>query len=229
MRSTQRPIDDLTTRAKIRDAAIAYFGSHGFSKTTVRAIAEKAGVSPGLVIHHFGSKDGLRGACDAYVTALIDEQTQHAASQLAPADMLAMLARRPEFAIIAPYLTTALIEGGEFADRLMGRLVADMETYLGAAVAAGIARPTGDERARAEMVTLFKLGILTFASQVAPSGTAPEDILQSVADRLTIPALELFTFGLYTSSDYLDAYRALSADPTGSGSSRRSHRKGDSA
>lgn len=228
MCSASRAFDDLTTRAKIRDAAIAYFGSHGFQKTTMRAVAQKAGVSAGLVIHHFGSKDGLRESCDAHITALIDDQAAQAASQLAPADMLAMLARRPEFTFIAPYLTTALIEGGEFADRLMVRLVADMETYLSAAVAAGIARPTENERARAEMVTLFKLGILTFAGHVAPPGTAADDVLQSVGDRLTIPALELFTYGLYTSPDYLDAYRAATT-PSGRGPSPVSEWKGESA
>ena len=60
-----RSSDDLTTSARIRDAAIAQFGAHGFN-TGVRAIATAAGVSPGLVIHHFGSKDGLRKACDEY-------------------------------------------------------------------------------------------------------------------------------------------------------------------
>ena len=57
---------DMTAVARIRDAAIELFGSRGFD-VGVRAIAEAAGVSPGLVIHHFGSKDGLRKACDDYI------------------------------------------------------------------------------------------------------------------------------------------------------------------
>ncbi|WP_329603806.1 helix-turn-helix domain-containing protein, partial [Nocardia seriolae] len=51
MRST----DDLTTRARIRDAAITVFGEQGFG-VGVRAIAAAAGVSPGLVNHHFGDR-----------------------------------------------------------------------------------------------------------------------------------------------------------------------------
>ena len=51
--------EDLTTRARIRDAAIGLFGRDGFGPATVRAVASAAGVSPGLVIHHFGSKAGL--------------------------------------------------------------------------------------------------------------------------------------------------------------------------
>jgi TetR/AcrR family transcriptional regulator, regulator of cefoperazone and chloramphenicol sensitivity len=72
MRSTGNP-DDLTTRARIRDAAMSLFPEHGFSATTVRQIAKQAGVSPGLVLHHFGSKEGLREACDRHVVARFRE------------------------------------------------------------------------------------------------------------------------------------------------------------
>ena len=51
-------MSDLTARATVRDSAIAVFARDGFS-ASVRTIAEAAGVSPGLVIHHFGSKDAL--------------------------------------------------------------------------------------------------------------------------------------------------------------------------
>ena len=61
-----RSADDLTAVARIRDAAIDQLGQHGFS-VGLRAIAEAAGVSAALVIHHFGSKDGLRKACDDYI------------------------------------------------------------------------------------------------------------------------------------------------------------------
>jgi AcrR family transcriptional regulator len=212
MRSAARPDKDLTTTARIRDAAIAFFGEHGFSRTTIRQIAAKAGVSPALVIHHFGSKDGLREACDSFITQLIDREVELAATQLAPADMLALIARRPDYIFIAPYLVKALIEGGEFADRLFVRLVDDMQTYLKAAVEAGVARPTeGDERTRAEMVTLLKLGFLVFPQYVVPRSTPPESMLERAADRMGLAALELFTHGFYTNSGYLDAYRAQQA------------------
>jgi len=58
--------DGLTARARIRDAALALFGEHGYAGASIRDIAEAAGVSPGLVQHHFSSKDALREACDEY-------------------------------------------------------------------------------------------------------------------------------------------------------------------
>jgi AcrR family transcriptional regulator len=65
---------DLTARARIREAAIALFAEKGMAATTIRDIAQAAGVSSGLLRHHFGSKEGLRDACDEYalnqITAL---------------------------------------------------------------------------------------------------------------------------------------------------------------
>jgi len=61
-----RSAEDLTARARIRDAALALFAERGMDGATIRDIAKAAGVSGGLVRHHFGSKDGLRAACDSY-------------------------------------------------------------------------------------------------------------------------------------------------------------------
>ncbi|WP_019631925.1 TetR/AcrR family transcriptional regulator [Actinomadura atramentaria] len=63
--------DDLTARARIRDAALREFAEHGVKGATIRGIARAAGVSPGLVQHHFGTKDGLRAACDEYTVDVI--------------------------------------------------------------------------------------------------------------------------------------------------------------
>src|SRR5215813_4115516 len=58
--------EDLTARARIRDAALTLFAERGIEASTIRDIAAAAGVSSGLVRHHFGSKEALRDACDAY-------------------------------------------------------------------------------------------------------------------------------------------------------------------
>ncbi len=44
---------DLTARARIREAALRHFAEEGYERATIRAIAATAGVSPGLVRHHF--------------------------------------------------------------------------------------------------------------------------------------------------------------------------------
>jgi AcrR family transcriptional regulator len=58
--------EDQTAIARIRDAAMDLFGQHGFN-VGLRTIADAPGVSAPLVIHNFGSREGLRKACDDYV------------------------------------------------------------------------------------------------------------------------------------------------------------------
>jgi AcrR family transcriptional regulator len=211
MRSTPTPREDLTTRARIRDAAIVYIGRHGWRASTVRAIAIDAGVSPALVIHHFGSKEGLREVCDAHVTGLIDELTRQATEHLGAGDFLDLINAAPHLAPLTPYVVRTISDGGDFAQRLWDRLVDDTERYLRAAVAGGVALPTENERARAELLVIFKLGTYQLARYAIPPPPAghPTDLdLAAITGRYGLPALELFTHGLYRTTDYLDAFQA---------------------
>jgi AcrR family transcriptional regulator len=63
--------EDRTARAIIRDEALRLFAAHGPDAVTVRQIAAAAGVSPALVVHHFGSKEGLREAVDQHLRRLL--------------------------------------------------------------------------------------------------------------------------------------------------------------
>src|SRR5674476_1121889 len=68
-RSERESPDDRSTKARIRDAAIDCVAEHGVAATPARRVAAAAGVSTGLVIHHFGPMEGLRSECDEYVAA----------------------------------------------------------------------------------------------------------------------------------------------------------------
>ena len=57
-RRGRRP-GDSGTREAILDAARARFSAQGFRAATVRGIAGDAGVDPALVMHYFGTKQGL--------------------------------------------------------------------------------------------------------------------------------------------------------------------------
>jgi AcrR family transcriptional regulator len=47
------------TREDILVAARRGFGARGYEATTFRSIAEDVGVDPGLLVHYFGTKEGL--------------------------------------------------------------------------------------------------------------------------------------------------------------------------
>ena len=54
-----RRAGDSGTRTAVLEAAKRAFGAQGYGATSVRAVAREAGVDPSLVLHFFGSKDGL--------------------------------------------------------------------------------------------------------------------------------------------------------------------------
>ena len=60
-----RTRDPEAKRAAVLSAAGDAFTRHGFRETSTAAIAATAGVSEGIVFHHFGSKHGLLEACAA--------------------------------------------------------------------------------------------------------------------------------------------------------------------
>lgn len=71
MSSPEEGVPD--SRERIRTAALALFASQGVGATSLREVAREAGVAPGLVGHHFGSKAGLHTAVDDHVVGLFRE------------------------------------------------------------------------------------------------------------------------------------------------------------
>jgi len=57
------------THAALLDAAIECLVEYGYANTTTRRIAERAGVTPGALQHHFASKAALLGELVGYIRA----------------------------------------------------------------------------------------------------------------------------------------------------------------
>ncbi|AYF72732.1 TetR/AcrR family transcriptional regulator [Nocardia yunnanensis] len=211
MRST----DDLTTRARIRDAAITVFGEQGFG-VGVRAIAAAAGVSPGLVNHHFGSKEGLREACDEWVRDTIRAAKMEYIENPSPGGLMRQLAEIEEFAPGMAYLMRSFQAGGALTKTFFAHMVEDTEQYLRAGVAAGTIRPMRDVRATARYVaTNNGGGMMMFLRLYADEHPGPVDYrkaLREYADQMMLPALELYTYGMLTDSSALDALTAAQTE-----------------
>jgi AcrR family transcriptional regulator len=215
------PLEDTTASARIRDAAIARFGAQGYDRTSVRQIAADAGVSPALVIHHFGSKEALRQACDDWLAAqLIGEKTQIAAPEVA-ATIREWLDDPGRFRVYIDYFATMLADGTAGGNRLFDRLVHDTAAMLDAGVADGSMRDTSDPEMRALIVTVHGLAPLLLRDQLARALGTPLAGAAALR-RMTRPMLELYTHGLYGDSGMLDATdEALSGVPS-TGSAPRS-------
>ena len=122
--------EDLTARARIRDAALRLFAERGMDATTVRDIAKAAGVSAGLLRHHYGSKEALRDACDAYAL----EQAMRLKEQAIVAGELSnpafLPANHPTLLLLTRYFARSMMDGSPAAAKLFDRSVELTEEWF---------------------------------------------------------------------------------------------------
>jgi AcrR family transcriptional regulator len=202
-----RSVDDLTAVARIRDAAIEQFGQQGFG-VGLRSIAEAAGVSAALVIHHFGSKDGLRKACDDYVAEEIRSDKSEAMRSADPGTWFAAMAEIEEYAAMMAYLVRSMQTGGELAKTLWRNMIDNAESYLDEGVSTGILKASRDPAARARYLAITGGGGLLLYIQMHETPTDLRAVLRDYARDMVLPALELYTDGLMTDSTMYDAFLA---------------------
>lgn len=149
--------EDLTARARIRDAALRHFGEEGFERATIRGIAETAGVSSGLVRHHFGSKEALRDACDDYLAKLIRRINDQVRSDPMPSDVNYVAVARTLLGPYQPYVGRALAEGR--AEAVFDELVRLSEEWIEEYDRTRPDPPQVPRKARAAAVTAMALSV----------------------------------------------------------------------
>ncbi|MCX2948828.1 TetR/AcrR family transcriptional regulator [Lentzea sp. NEAU-D7] len=195
-----RSVSDLTARARIRDAALARFGTDGIAGTSVRAVAADAGISPALVVHHFGSKDGLRQACDDYVLDSIRSGGEAASEALGEVLQAATPVRR--------YLARALLDDTPAARALFAEIVERTETWLETGEAEGWVRTSADARARTVTYVSWLLAPLVLGDHVGRLlGGDPAETATAV--RGARAGLEMLTNGLFADDRWLAAFTAI--------------------
>lgn len=198
---------DLTAAARIRDAAIEQFGEHGFG-VGLRAIAEAAGVSAALVIHHFGSKEGLRKACEDYIAETIRGNKSEALQSNDPATWFAQMAEIEEYAPLMAYLVRSMQTGGDLANMLWRRMIDNAEEYMAEGVRAGTIKPSRDPRGRARYLAITGGGGFLLYIQMHETPTDLRAVLRDYSRDMILPALEVYTEGLLTDRTMYDAFLA---------------------
>lgn len=170
--------EDRTARAVIRDEALRLFAAHGPEAVSLRQVAAAAGVSPGLIVHHFGSKEGLREAVDEHVLAwfeaMLGEMTGERAPDLFDASATgslaeAIVAHLPPDSPGPAYLRRLLLADGNdgAGRRLFRRLFELSQAILGALSQAGLASPGVDPQVRAAFLMANDLAVLLLREHLA--------------------------------------------------------------
>ena len=202
-----RSADDLTAVARIRDAAIEQVGQHGFS-VGLRAIGQAAGVSAALVIHHFGSKEGLLRACDDFIAEQIREAKTESLRSADPATWLAQMAEIESYAPMMAYLVRSMQSGSDLAKEFWRRMIDNAEQYLEEGVRAGTLKPSRDPKARARFLGMMSGGGFLLYLQMHDNPTDLRAVLRDYGEDMMLPALELYSNGLMTDSTMYDAFLA---------------------
>ncbi|HEX7244368.1 MAG TPA: TetR/AcrR family transcriptional regulator [Solirubrobacterales bacterium] len=185
----------------ILGAALRLFGERGIEATSLREVAKEAGVSPALVVHHFGGKEGLVAAVDE--AAVREFGTAYGSTEAAEGDKnllrqraeqtAAVMRERPD---VCTYLGRALVERTPGSARLFHLLIEEGRGEIDALAARGALREDAD-RLWATLQHFFliwaPLSFMPLLEQELGDSLLGEGIL----DRWVSANVELLEKGLY--------------------------------
>lgn len=199
--------EDLTARARIRDAAIAAFGRNGFDTVSMRTIAADAGVSAALIVHHFGDKQALRTACDDYVVNVFTDENHELIDAPATDRIRTALNDLERYGPFIDYLGRMLVDGSPAADRLFDGILAGTRSMLDDQREAGLLMPMSDHEMTTLLIVLMGLGPVVMRAQIARA-LGQDHLSPAGLLRATLPTMELLTHGIYATDAFLEGSRA---------------------
>lgn len=197
------PTGTAFTRAaeRILHAALQLFADLGYEATSVRRIADESGVSPALVMHHYGSKPALRDACDRYALERVRATLQDIVSverRAGPSvGWLDLVARIDEaMATVVRYTARRVVDGSEAGDALVDEIVAAVVESQTDAVEAGLMVRSDDPLMRAVLLTVYDIAPVVLARHVArltgSDPRRPDGIARAARETLAMYARPMF-------------------------------------
>jgi AcrR family transcriptional regulator len=162
--------DDPSSIERIRNAALRSFAMHGTAATSLRTVAEAAGVSVGLVQHHFANKAGLIKAVDDHVLSVVIAIIAQPMPG-PPADSLNEMGSRvtqlvAEHPDVVDYFGRALIDGSPLGVMIFDTLVGNGTARWHQRSERGEARPDVDLTWAAINSLVLALGTLILRTHV---------------------------------------------------------------
>ena len=180
------------------------FAERGAAAVTIRDVASAAGVSPSLVIHHYGSKEGLKKAADSRATGLVEvfvselmDPSRSGASGTSLAAAFALrLEREPN---LPGYIRRLLIDGGAPAESLFRGLLDATVSGLASLEDAQLVRPAVDRSLRAAFLLVNDLAAVILREQLlAVAGIDP--LGPAGLERWTAEVLDVYTNGVFVAA-----------------------------
>ena len=198
---------DLAPRARIREAALRLYAEHGLQATSIRMVADEAGLSPGAVMHHFKSKDVLAEAVQHAVIAKIRMVVSEVGLGGPPA--VATRERRQAFdrlvtenPAIAGYLRRVILDGGPAGVALFTEGFELVRSEMQALVEAQVARPLPDPEIGLVLYRAVNLAHIVFGPLIEQMlGLSLSD--PAVLERFRDAAVDLLTHPVFEAARQL--------------------------
>jgi AcrR family transcriptional regulator len=172
--------DAAKTRQLLLDAARRRFAEDGYAATTVRDIADEAGVNVALISRYFASKEGLFEACLKTAGEDLRRTTGEVTLDQIPQTIASHIAGAKSGSLAGQLALLLRSSGDERADQLRFEMLRSSAERLAAL--------TGDKDALlgAEMVLAASIGISLFRSSIPL-----EPIASATEAELTAPLRDL--------------------------------------
>ncbi|MEO3752569.1 TetR family transcriptional regulator [Streptomyces sp. B6B3] len=170
------------TRGLLLDSARRRFAHDGYAATTVRDIADDAGVNAALINRYFQSKEGLFEAC---LAAAIEELGRTASAVSDRTDIAEIIVRQTANAVSAERPRDALLlllraSGDERTERMRTDLLRTVSERLAGTAGWRPEDPAGDGlllRAQLILAATFGLTVLRASPGLEPLTSATEEDL----------------------------------------------------
>lgn len=152
-----RPRNAAATRGALLEAARELFAAGGFERTTVRAVAERAGVNQALLFRYFGNKEAL--FAEAVTERALEPLAQGPPETLLERILTAMLDDEPASAMFFAVLRS----DAAAADAVRAQVgAAYRQAFAGIAAARDPGADPADTRLRADLLLAWLQGIGQF-------------------------------------------------------------------
>jgi AcrR family transcriptional regulator len=163
-------VDLSTGKDRLVRVAMQMFAERGHDSVTVRDISKEAGVSVGLINHHFGSKEGLREAVDKrflkqfeeVVSGRVDRGPLLARTKDEYGDWVEGWIDRhiDDWDLTKAYMRRAILEGSDWGAELFERFYQVVRTSVDRSDAKGDVREDVDRLWLPILIMYLELGTL---------------------------------------------------------------------
>ena len=184
----------IDSKERLIEVAIEVLAREGFASASLRMIAIEAGVSPALLVHHFGSRQKL---IEEAIEAALGEwmESKDELTEIAGASLSDAIAQWPAAAqdgkTKLEFFKQVMLAGGKPAEHLFHQMQLESRTRLEHFTKSGMMREIHDIDTAATLLAAYALAPLLLSGPMSKHLGA-EFTDPKISERLAASSLELF-------------------------------------